>query len=113
MDGVPPLSTHLVPSAVATVRCCDTGRDLSGDDDIMRTADTARAAVRPPLTLVLDDMDAQVSGAFRAAVAKLASAGAQIDEIDVPELRKLRRSTPGWIHRRRGLGARGDRPRCN
>jgi len=93
MDGVLPLSTHLdsVGPIAPTVRCCATlDAILSGDDDIMPDPAMLRGLrFVAPLTLVRDGMDAQVSSAFCAAVAKLASAGAQIDEIDVPEFAQI------------------------
>jgi aspartyl-tRNA(Asn)/glutamyl-tRNA(Gln) amidotransferase subunit A len=42
-----------------------------------------------PRTLVLQDLDRHIAGAFEAALSRICAAGARIDEIDVPEFAEL------------------------
>ena len=42
-----------------------------------------------PRTLVLEDLDRHVAGAFESALSRMSAAGARIDEIDVPEFAEL------------------------
>ncbi|HYG45578.1 MAG TPA: amidase [Bordetella sp.] len=93
MTGVLPLSASLdsIGPIAPTVRCCATldailaGDDLSAGQPAM--LDGLRLAV--PTTLALDGMDQQVSQSFASALSRLSSAGARIEEIEVPEFAQL------------------------
>ncbi|WP_319244707.1 amidase [uncultured Propionivibrio sp.] len=91
--GALPLSTHLdsIGPIAPSVACCATL-------DAILTGETPHALPSLPLrglrlalptTVVLDDLDAQVSASFERAVTRLSAAGAVIDEIAVPAFAQL------------------------
>jgi aspartyl-tRNA(Asn)/glutamyl-tRNA(Gln) amidotransferase subunit A len=93
MRGVLPLSRELdsIGPLAPTVRCCATlDAVISGDD-----APLPEPAVLPglrlavPTTLALDGLDAHVAATFRATLDRLSQAGANVDEIAVPEFLAL------------------------
>ncbi|KDD14285.1 amidase [Bordetella bronchiseptica] len=94
MQGVLPLSANLdsIGPLAPSVRCCATlDAILAGGDDADIPAPAALRGLRlaVPTTLALDGLDAHVSATFSATLAKLAEAGACIDEIAVPEFAQL------------------------
>ena len=93
MDGVLPLSAHLdsIGPLAPTVRCCAAlDAVLAGEDAPLPGPARLRGLrLALPTTLALDGMDAQVSASFSAAVSRLSAAGAQVDEIEVPEFAQL------------------------
>jgi aspartyl-tRNA(Asn)/glutamyl-tRNA(Gln) amidotransferase subunit A len=92
-DGALPLSTHLdsVGPIAPTVRCCAIlDAILSGDDGGLPMPARLRGLrLAAPSTLVLDGVDDEVADAFAAAVSRLAAAGVEIDDLDLPELAQL------------------------
>ncbi|HEY1543311.1 MAG TPA: amidase [Xanthobacteraceae bacterium] len=92
-DGTMPLSQTLdsIGSMAPSVACCAlidavlAGQPLAGLPDL--PLDGLRLAV--PQTLVLDDMDQDVSRAFGAALTALSRAGARISQIALRELNEL------------------------
>ncbi|MFD1745571.1 amidase [Rhizobium helianthi] len=92
-EGVVPLSTSLdsIGPLAATVKCCAILDSIisgaGGRIPLPRSVNGLRLAV--PQTVVLDGMDAIVSGAFGRALSKLAEAGAVIREIALDEFSEL------------------------
>lgn len=93
MTGVMPLSTHLdsIGPIAPTVACCrwlDAVMSRSvphaGTVPDLRTL---RLAV--PRSLVQDGLDAQVASSFQRALSALAAAGAQLVDMDLPQLLEL------------------------
>lgn len=93
MDGVLPLSANLdsIGPIAASVRCCaELDAILSGDGGPVPEAMPLRGLrLAVPTTLALDAMDKHVAETFAAAVSRLKSAGALVDEITVPEFAEL------------------------
>ncbi|MGE8685845.1 MAG: amidase [Achromobacter sp.] len=93
MDGVLPLSANLdsIGPIAASVRCCaELDAILSGDGGPVPEAMPLRGLrLAIPTTLALDAMDKHVAESFAAAVSRLKSAGALVDEIAVPEFAEL------------------------
>ena len=93
MDGVLPLSAALdsVGPLAASVRCCAiVDAVLSGEPvAVPDAADLVDARLAIPDEVVLDDLDADVAGAFEAACRILTAAGARIRRISIPELAEL------------------------
>lgn len=93
MAGVLPLSANLdsIGPIAASVRCCaELDAILSGDNEPAPAPLPLRGLrLAVPVTLALDAMDKHVADAFTRAVARLAEAGALIDEIEVPEFAEL------------------------
>ncbi|KGD98303.1 amidase [Achromobacter sp. RTa] len=93
MDGVLPLSANLdsIGPIAASVRCCaELDAILSGDGGPVPEAMPLRGLrLAVPTTLALDAMDKHVAETFAAAVSRLKSAGALVDEIAVPEFAEL------------------------
>ncbi len=93
MAGVLPLSANLdsIGPIAASVRCCaELDAILSGDNEPAPAPLPLRGLrLAVPVTLALDAMDKHVADAFARAVARLAEAGALIDEIEVPEFAEL------------------------
>ncbi|MCW0207573.1 Biuret hydrolase [Achromobacter veterisilvae] len=93
MAGVLPLSANLdsIGPIAASVRCCaELDAILSGDGGPVPEAMPLRGLrLAVPTTLALDAIDKHVAESFAAAVARLKSAGALVDEIAVPEFAEL------------------------
>jgi aspartyl-tRNA(Asn)/glutamyl-tRNA(Gln) amidotransferase subunit A len=93
MDGVLPLSAQLdsIGPIAASVACCAAlDAILSGEQGALPTPATLRhLRLAVPLTLVREGMDADVSAAFDASLRALSAAGAQVEEIAMPELAQL------------------------
>ena len=93
MDGVLPLSANLdsIGPIAASVRCCaELDAILSGEGGPVPEAMPLRGLrLAIPTTLALDAMDKHVAESFAAAVSRLKSAGALVDEIAVPEFAEL------------------------
>lgn len=93
MDGVLPLSAQLdsIGPIAASVACCAAlDAVLSGEHGVLPTPATLRhLRLAVPLTLVREGMDADVSAAFDASLRALSAAGAQVEEIAMPEFAQL------------------------
>lgn len=93
MQGVLPLSANLdsIGPIAASVRCCaELDAILSGDGGPVPEAMALRGLrLAVPTTLALDAMDKHVADSFAAAVARLKEAGAQVDEIAIPEFAEV------------------------
>lgn len=93
MDGVLPLSSQLdsIGPIAASVACCAAlDAILSGEQGVLPTPATLRhLRLAVPLTLVREGMDADVSAAFDASLRALSAAGAQVEEIAMPEFAQL------------------------
>lgn len=93
MAGVLPLSANLdsIGPIAASVRCCaELDAILSGDNEPAPAPLPLRGLrLAVPVTLALDAMDKHVADTFARALARLAEAGALIDEIEVPEFAEL------------------------
>jgi len=119
--GTLPLSTHLdsIGPIAPSVACCATL-------DAILAGETPRALPSLPLrglrlalptTVVLDDLDAQVSASFQRAVAGLSAAGAIIDEMPVPAFAQLAdinakggfTAAEAWAWHRHLIAAHADR----
>ncbi|HEY1724031.1 MAG TPA: amidase [Steroidobacteraceae bacterium] len=92
-SGAVPLSTTLDsfgPIARSVDCCARLDAVLAGEPASERPqtgVSGRRFAV--PGTVVLDGLDAEVSGAFQQALARLSAAGAQLEQIDVPEFAQI------------------------
>lgn len=93
MRGVLPLSTHLdsVGPIAPTVACCAAlDAVLSGEmADCPPSFPLHGLRLLAPTTVVLDDMDASVAGAFRRALSALSAAGALVQEMPLPAFARL------------------------
>ena len=93
MAGVLPLSANLdsIGPIAASVRCCaELDAILSGDNEPAPAPLPLRGLrLAVPVTLALDAMDKHVADTFARTLARLAEAGALIDEIEVPEFAEL------------------------
>lgn len=97
MAGVLPLSANLdaIGPLAPSVRCCATLDAILAGDEITSTPPAWQPAtlrglrLAVPTTLALDGMDEHVAATFAAAISELSAAGAQVDEIDVPEFAQL------------------------
>lgn len=92
-QGVVPLSPSLdsIGPIARSVACCallDALLAAEAPPDLRDCAISGRRFA-VPRTLVLEDMDRHVAGAFEAALSRMSAAGARIDEIDVPEFAEL------------------------
>ena len=91
--GVLPLSTYLdsVGPLAPTVACCAAlDAVLSGELEDMPPPFPLRGLrLLVPTTVVLDDMDTQVAGAFRRALSALSAAGVLVQEIPLPAFARL------------------------
>jgi aspartyl-tRNA(Asn)/glutamyl-tRNA(Gln) amidotransferase subunit A len=92
-DGVLPLSPSLdsVGPIARSVDCCAQLDALLADEPAPQLSGSSVSGLRfaLPRTVVLADMDRHVAGDFERALARLAAAGAQITEIDVPPFAEL------------------------
>lgn len=93
MQGVLPLSVNLdsIGPLAPTVRCCAALDAILADEHtpLPEPARLRGLRLALPTTLALDGMDKHVSAAFSAAVSRLSAAGAQVDELEVPEFAQL------------------------
>ncbi len=93
MQGVLPLSASLdsIGPLAATVRCCITlDAILSGEaGDAIQALPLAGLRLAVPVTVALDDLDAEVAQAFDAALARLSGAGVRIETLAIPEFAEL------------------------
>jgi len=93
MRGVLPLSTYLdsVGPIAPTVACCALlDSVLSGElVEIPPSFPLRGLRLLVPTTVVLDDMDTQVAGAFRRALSALSGAGALVQEMLLPAFARL------------------------
>ncbi|OWY31138.1 amidase [Herbaspirillum robiniae] len=93
MKGVLPLSEYLdsIGPLAASVECCAImDAVLSGEDYVAPAPHPLRGLrLLAPTNVVLDGMDEQVGAAYKAALAKLADAGAVIVEKAMPVLGEL------------------------
>jgi len=93
MQGVLPLSVNLdsIGPLAPTARCCAVLDAILADEHAPLPEPALLRGLRLalPTTLALDGMDQHVSASFSAAVSRLSAAGAQVDEIDVPEFAQL------------------------
>ncbi|WP_025514990.1 amidase, partial [Bordetella trematum] len=93
MQGVLPLSASLdsIGPLAASVRCCITlDAILSGEpSDAVQPLPLAGLRLAVPATVALDDLDAEVSQAFEAALARLSRAGVRIESLAIPEFAEL------------------------
>ncbi len=94
LDGSVPLSWTLdsIGPLARSVACCALlDQVISGGAGAPAAATPAVKGLRLalPKTLVQEGMDAPVARAFAAAIARLRGAGAQVNEIDVPEFAEL------------------------
>ncbi|WP_459614172.1 amidase [Bordetella sp. 2513F-2] len=92
MEGVLPLSVNLdsIGPLAPSVRCCAAlDAVLSGEGQPVAPAVLRGLRLAIPTTLALDDLDPHVAASFSAAAARLSAAGAQVDEIEVPEFLQL------------------------
>jgi len=93
MEGVLPLSVNLdsIGPLAPSVRCCAAlDAVLSGEGQPVAEPAVLRGLrLAIPTTLALDDLDPHVAASFSAAAARLSAAGAQVDEIEVPEFLQL------------------------
>lgn len=93
MEGVQPLSFSLDsigPIAHTVQDCATLDAILAGDaPSVLKPAALRGLRLAVPTNLVYDKADAHVSASVAAAIALLAEAGAQIDEIVVPEFDAL------------------------
>lgn len=93
MQGVLPLSASLdsIGPLAASVRCCITlDAILSGEpSDAVQPLPLAGLRLAVPATVALDDLDAEVSQAFEAALARLSRAGVRIESLVIPEFAEL------------------------
>lgn len=92
-QGALPLSTTLdsIGPIAPTVACCAMiDAILSGEDAPLPTPARLRGLrLAVPQTVALDGMDAAVSRAFDAALARFSAAGAMVEAIALPELAEL------------------------
>ncbi len=92
-EGVFPLSFTLdsVGPLARSVACCASLDAVFAGTapSPLRPAPVAHAKIAVPDSLALDDLDEAVSAAFQSALARLSAAGAQIVEIDFPELNEI------------------------
>ncbi len=92
-QGVVPLSPSLdsIGPIGRSVACCALLDALLAAQAPADVSDGSLAGrhFAVPRTLVLEDMDRHVAGAFAAALSRMSAAGARIDEIDVPEFAEL------------------------
>ncbi len=93
MNGVLPLSPSLdsIGAIAPSVACCAALDAIMAADErpLPRPADLGRLRFAVPTTVALEGMDKDVARAFEAALARLSTAGARIDEIAVPEFAEL------------------------
>jgi aspartyl-tRNA(Asn)/glutamyl-tRNA(Gln) amidotransferase subunit A len=117
LDGVLPLSLTLDsvgPIARSVADCALLDAVLAGETtDRLTAAPLAGARFGVPQTIVLDDLSPAVARAFSSALARLAAAGARIDELPLPQLARAIEANPrgalssaeawwwhrGWIER--------------
>jgi aspartyl-tRNA(Asn)/glutamyl-tRNA(Gln) amidotransferase subunit A len=90
LDGAVPLSQSLdsIGPLARTVSCCAIIDAVLADDEIVPLAPRPVHGLRllVPTTLVLDDLDPEVSAAFEQAVKRLEAAGAIVTRALFPEL---------------------------
>ena len=89
LDGAVPLSQSLdsIGPLARTVSCCAIMDAVLADDDIVALAPRPVHGLRllVPTTIVLDDLDAEVSAAFERALTRLEKAGALVTRTAFPE----------------------------
>jgi len=94
LDGALPLSAHLdsIGPLAASVACCAVlDAIMAGEEPTIPIAANLRGArLAVPSTWVFDGMDDTVGKAFARARTTLADAGAQIDDVAVPEFIELK-----------------------
>ena len=91
-DGAVPLSTTLDTVCAMTRSVADAivVHEILAARSVTRShAPLAGYRLAMVRTLMLDDVDATVAGAYQRTLAQLRAAGAQVTEIDLPELREL------------------------
>ncbi|HEX2789003.1 MAG TPA: amidase [Steroidobacteraceae bacterium] len=92
-QGMVPLSPSLdsIGPIARSVACCALLDALLADEPALELHDCSLSGrhFAVPRTLVLGDMDRHVAGAFETALSRMCTAGARIDEIDVPEFAEL------------------------
>jgi aspartyl-tRNA(Asn)/glutamyl-tRNA(Gln) amidotransferase subunit A len=92
-EGLVPLSQTLdsIGPIARSVDCCALLDALLANEPAVDLHDCSLSGQRfaVPRTFVLADMDPHVAGVFERALARLAAAGAHVDEIDVPELAEI------------------------
>jgi aspartyl-tRNA(Asn)/glutamyl-tRNA(Gln) amidotransferase subunit A len=90
LTGAIPLSTSLdsIGSIARTVACCAAMHAILSDTSIPALGEQRVSGLRlgVPKTFVLDGMDRVVDRAFEAAISRLSTQGAKIEEFDLPEL---------------------------
>jgi aspartyl-tRNA(Asn)/glutamyl-tRNA(Gln) amidotransferase subunit A len=93
LTGVLPLSPSLdsIGAIAASVGCCAAlDAILAADERLLpQPADLGRLRFAVPTTLALEGMDRDVAQAFEATLTSLSAAGAQVEEIAVPEFASL------------------------
>ncbi|SAI74744.1 amidase [Bordetella ansorpii] len=122
MEGVLPLSAQLdsIGPLAPTVRCCAAvDAVLAGDVNptMPEPAELHGLRIAVPTTLALDGMDEHVSKTFSATLAKLSAAGAQVDDIEMPEFAQLAQinakggftAAEAWAWHRELIGRAADR----
>ncbi|MGH8230422.1 MAG: amidase [Steroidobacteraceae bacterium] len=92
-SGAVPLSTTLdsFGPIARTVECCARLDAVLADEAPPELAQAAVSGLRlaVPRTVVLDDLDAQVSDDFERALARLSAAGAKLERIELPEFAQI------------------------
>jgi aspartyl-tRNA(Asn)/glutamyl-tRNA(Gln) amidotransferase subunit A len=88
--GATPLSTSLdsIGPIARSVACCATLDAVLANERAPDLSERAISGLRfaVPQTFVLDDMDSAVAAHFARSLARLAAAGARLEEINIPEL---------------------------
>jgi len=92
LQGALPLSASLDsvgPIAPSVACCAQLDAILSGRDLVPAAATLRGLRLAVPLTLALDGMDDHVARSFQAALARLAAAGALVQELELPAFARL------------------------
>ena len=93
LDGAFPLSPSLdsIGPLARSVECCGIVDAILANEPIepLRVADLSALRFAIPQSLMLDEMDAHVAASFARALRTLASHGADIVELELPELLEL------------------------